>query len=269
MRPTGKTTVPNSETNIFNKYNEAVKKCVDDLVKVGLSKDGLSKTQAIQLCRRPSSRLILLETIRGFYESMNCEGWKNSSVGSNWIWRYKAEGETESKEVLLERAVAFLDKNLWACQMSTSSGIQGKSHRRRAIDLVRRVGSRQYAFVELKVESDNPLFATFEILGYALAYLHAKANRWGGSGEHNVFDAERVELTVLGPKDWYNYSKKGTEKRFDEGLQWLHEEIAESLNDFCKENFSDTPTFAMKFREFAGDSRYLQAQNIHQGSMNW
>ena len=98
--------MPTAETNIFEKYNETIKKHVV----------GLSKTRAIQLCSRPSARLILPTTIRKFYESMNCEGWKQS-VGANWVWRYKEPGNTDSNEVLLERAVAIKDKKLWACQM--------------------------------------------------------------------------------------------------------------------------------------------------------
>ena len=251
-------TVPNAETNIFKKYNAAVKKHVC----------ALSKTKAIELCSRPSSRLIQPTTIREFYESMNCEGWKQS-VGTNWFWRHKEPGATKSDEVLLERAVATRDKKLWACQMSTSSGVEGPYlHRRRAIDLVRYVGPRQYAFVELKVDSDNPLYAAFEILGYALAYLHAKANDWQGFGDHDVFDAERIELTILGQTKWFKYEKGGAEMRFDKNLDWLIEEIAESLNAFVKSEFSSAPSFSMKFREFSGDSRDLQAKDIDQRAMN-
>jgi len=119
------------------------------------------------------------------------------------------------------------------------------------------------------VESDNPLYAAFEILGYALAYLHAKAYAWPDSDVHNVFDAERIELTVLGPEDWYRYGKRGTDKTFKYELNWLGIEIADSLNSFVKAEFSGPPTFVMKFREFSGGSRDLQAQDIHQGAMNW
>jgi hypothetical protein len=259
MTQTREITVPNTEMNIFEKYIEAVKKHVD----------GLSKTRAIELCSRPSARLILPTTIRKFYESMNCEGWKQS-VGANWVWRYKEPGETKSEEVLLERAVAILDTDMWACQLSTSSGVEGPYlHRRRAIDLVRHLGPCQYAFVELKVDSDNPLFAAFEILGYALAYLHAKANDWSGSGDHDVFDAAHIELTILGPKKWFGYVKRGTEMRLDKNLDWLIKEIAESLNGFVKAEFPVAPLFTMKFREFSGDNRDLQARNINEGAKKW
>lgn len=247
--------------NIFEKYIEAVREHVD----------GLSKTRAIKLCSRPSAPLILPTTIRRFYESMNCDGWKQS-VGSNWIWRYKEPGETKSEEVLLERAVAIMDNNLWACQMSTSSGVEGPNlHRRRAIDLVRSFGSRQYAFVELKVDSDNPLYAAFEILGYALSYLHAKAkskaNARRGSGNHDVFDATHIELTILGPEKWYSYGRRGGNKKYKYELDWLAVEITESLNVFSKSELSNAPSFSMKFREFSGNSRDQQAKDIHQRVM--
>ena len=89
-----------------------------------------------------------------------------------------------------------------------------------------------------------------------------------GSGDHDVFDAERIELTVLGPDDWYCYGKRGTDKTFKYELDWLAVEITDSLNVFAKSEFPSGPSFSMKFREFSGDNRDLQAKDIDQRAMN-
>lgn len=204
-----------SAPHIFDKYKAAVRELVRTL----------SKTRAIELSKRPQPGLITPAKIGQLYASLDSDGWKKS-VGANWVWRYKEPGETDSDEVRLERAIAKLDESRWACQISTSSGVEGAYlHRRRAVDLVRHLGPYRYAFVELKTGSDNPLYAAFEILGYALAYLHARAEGWIGSGNHNVFDAEQIELTILGPEDWYKYSDRRIEKKMDEGLAWLAREL--------------------------------------------
>jgi len=140
---------------------------------------------------------------------------------------------------------------------------------RRAIDLVRFIGPRHYAFVELKLGSDNPLYAAFEILGYALAYLHARADGWTGPGGHDVFDAERIELIILGPKGWSRNDKCGTNMEFEFKLDWLADEIAKSLNDFVKAEFKGVPAFSMKFRKFSNGSRAEQVSEIHHLAQNW
>jgi hypothetical protein len=228
-----------SDKNIFDRYYETAS---------GLA-TGLSKTRAMELSRQPTFGMITTLSIRKLFQSLVCEGWKNKSAGSNWIWRFKKNGGTKSQEVLLERAVAARDVAMWACQMSTSSGVQGPyRHRRRAIDLVRVIGEHHYAFVEMKVGSDNPLYAAFEILGYAIAYLHSQNNDWKGAEKYDVFDAENIELTILGPEGWYKYEERGIDKRYK--LDWLGEEITNALNEFVTAELKGKPTFTMKFREF-------------------
>lgn len=249
-----------STPHIFDKYEAAAKEMVR----------ALSKTRAIELAKHAELGLITQAKIAQLYVSLDSDGWKES-VGANWVWRYKEPGGTDSDEVKLERAIAKLDETRWACQMSTSSGIERRRlHQRRAIDLVRRLGPRRYAFVELKTGSNNPLYAAFEILGYALAYLHARVEGWKGSGNHDVFDAEQIELTILGPERWYRFSERGVEKKLDEGLAWLAAEITNSLNDFVKARLAGAPTFTIKFRTFPNEPEFgMQAENIHQAAKCW
>jgi len=136
-----------------------------------------------------------------------------------------------SPEVGLERAIARADKlKSWSFQMSTCSGLRGKhTDKRRAIDLVRDFGAGHFAFIELKVGSNNPLYASFEILGYYLAYLLARAQGHGGSPSHDVMKAKRVDLMVLGPDAWYEFSpsRGAPKRRYD--MNWLSRELESGI----------------------------------------
>jgi hypothetical protein len=144
--------------------------------------------------------------------------------------------------------------------MSTSSGIEERdpsdklnaANKRRSVDLVRDHGNDRYSFVELKVGADNPLYALFEILGYALAYLHARRGGREGTGTHNVMQAKHIRLVVLGPKCWYRFDKGDpSSPKFE--LQWMADELAKGLKDLSKSK----PEFSIAFEEF-GDHESLE-----------
>jgi hypothetical protein len=242
--------------SIFTTYDEKVK---------ALWKSGLSKTLAIELSSTPRPGVISAKTIASLFRTLNCSGWA-TQVGSNWVWREATPDHvTKSKEVALEREITKHDAETWTCQMSTSSGVQpGSLNRRRAIDLVRFNGNDQYAFVELKVGSDNPLHAAFEILGYALAYLQARNKKWKGEGSHNVFTAKQIELTVLGPEDWYKYkTRKGEECSFD--FDWLAFDIENALNSLSE----GTPKFSVAFRNYGNVSLERAPSAIRALAKKW
>jgi hypothetical protein len=114
--------------------------------------------------------------------------------------------------------------------MSTSSGLRlGVRDPRRSIDIVQRSQENEYRFIELKVGSDQPLYATFEVLGYGLLYLLARQHGRRGEGRHDVMAARRIELVVLGPDSWFGYkeSRGGLASRF--GFEWLQDRINEDL----------------------------------------
>ena len=160
--------------------------------------------------------------------------WKapSHSVESNWQWRTRLpEMPPSSPEVGLERAICKVDGlQSWSFQMSTCSGLRGKhSDKRRAIDLVRDFGAGHFAFIELKVESDNPLYAAFEILGYYLAFLRARAHGHSASASHDVMKAIRVDLAVVGTDGWYEFSpSRGAPKRRI-NLDWLCDDLTEGI----------------------------------------
>lgn len=191
-----------------------------------------SKSLAIELSvsaelqRQVLGRIRLPEMIAVF----NAPSW-GSSHGKNWMWRaVPGAHTTESEEVHLERTLAALDLERWTYQMSTCSGVEiGRGNRRRSIDLIAARTPKKFVFIELKIKSDNPLHAIFELLGYALTYLQARAAGRKGSGQHDVMKAEDIELCDLAPEKFYKYRTSGSgEASFD--FNWLGAAIATGLN---------------------------------------
>jgi len=98
--------------------------------------------------------------------------------------------------------------------------VAGAGDRRRAIDLVRRHGENHFELIELKIASDNPLYAAVEIVGYACLWFLARNDRPANSSA--LLDAERVDLTVLAPPAYFaRFTIAEIEGRFDEGVRAL------------------------------------------------
>ena len=132
-------------------------------------------------------------------------------------WRFKPLSnislENTSPEVKLERSIVRAADDHWANQVPTSSGLVGpRADKVRNIDLVQRLGERHFSFIELKVESNNPLFAAIEILTYGLifSWSKAKAHDLGYQIERQpIIAAESVDLCVLAPKEYYQNLSMG------------------------------------------------------------
>ena len=211
-----------------------------------------SKSLAIRLSE---NRLQLNgpDVIRRLSAALSCDGWAKQ-VGTNWKWNTSSHYTTTSEEVRLEREIVKAEPERWARQMATSSGIQGPGlNKRSAIDLVFRQDQDHYAFVELKINSNNPLYAVFELLGYGLAYLHARENNWEGKGDCDVMKAAKVDLVVLAPSDWYNYKRRGSinEQHFD--FEWLLAELNKGLLSLTE----GKPAMRLFFKEFAFPGRSM------------
>jgi hypothetical protein len=188
---------------------------------------------AIERSKAPLQALDGVAMVSALCACLDGPWWQQeaSSRGRNWVWRDKVPPYlTESREVALERRLAQRSSERWTCQMSTSSGLRlGVRDSRRAIDIVQRSQENEYRFIELKVGSDQPLYATFEVLGYGLLYLLARQHGRRGDGRHDVMAASRIELVVLGPDSWFSYkeSSGGPVSRF--GFESLQERINEGL----------------------------------------
>jgi hypothetical protein len=129
-----------------------------------------------------------------------------SSQNWRWVLQPQISERNTSPEVVLERAVASacqrLNRSDWCNQVPVASGLAGGAgDRRRAIDLIHQRGSRHFEFIELKIASDTPLFAAVEIIGYASAWLLARADP--PSARSILMGAERIDLRVLAPGAYY------------------------------------------------------------------
>lgn len=143
----------------------------------------------------------------------------------NWTLRSQIElsDRNKSPEVVLERKIVKALRGRCFNQMPTASGLVNQSaDKRRAIDLVYKRGKDSYEFIELKVDSDTPLFAAIEILGYGILYLYTRCELAYRAGDKPVLRAKDVGLRVLAPAIYF------------EGLDfaWLEEGLNDGLSRF-------------------------------------
>ena len=128
---------------------------------------------------------------------------------ANWRWRSPQTAiapQNKSAEVVFERAVVRACEELkrcdWSNQVPVASGIAGSSRdRRRAIDLVHQRSPGRFEFIELKVASDTPLFAAFEIIAYTCIWLLSR--REAGEAHGPLLTATEIDARVLAPAAYY------------------------------------------------------------------
>lgn len=142
----------------------------------------------------------------------------------NWRWSLQSRISTASTspEVVLERAIASAcvasGRDDWANQVPVASGLgSDKGDRRRALDLVRRVGAGHYEFIELKIGSNTPLSAAVELLGYACLWLLARGDPPAAARE--LLNARNVDLRVLAPEGFYrDFAVSAAEALLQDGV---------------------------------------------------
>ena len=154
-----------------------------------------------------------------------------SPSGENW--RFTRAGDMRptnpSLEVTFERKFMEAAIDGWANQVPTCAGVlRPKADRRRAIDLVRRIGEGRFDFIELKVVADEwdgsgkPLFAAMQVLEYGVLYafsrIHAPSLKYR-PGHNPILDSHRVGLRVLAPARFYEYKVRGGREPYE--LGWL------------------------------------------------
>ena len=192
------------------------------------------------------------------------ENWYEISHGrrpSFENWRHERQtyigNVNKSPEVILERAIATLaefgDLPEWYNQIPVASGLlNGKSDKRAALDLVRVEGDTA-ELIELKWNSDTPLFALFQVLGYGLALLLSRQNAevFGYSGRP-LMEARRLSLVVLAPAQYYSKFWSGGQPR--EGNHFW--DIADVLKlglDLLTSRHSGFPSWNLKLLKFPND----------------
>jgi len=151
---------------------------------------------------------------------------------NNWIFRKKTETNHKDGEDHLERIIAK-NVNFAYNQMSTLSGLFDQDQLKRcAIDLVyaNKNENNNYELIELKIDSDTPVYATYEIIFRFIAYSYYKINFMCGqishsknNSDYDLFSAKKIFLTVLAPKEYYDeYNLIVFEKSINEALKkWI------------------------------------------------
>ncbi len=171
----------------------------------------------------------------------------------NWRWfdpkSYIAK-HNRSPEVSLERALigACIEKGRrdWSNQVPVASGLIGPlDGRRRAIDLVHQRSISAFDFVELKVGSDNPLYAAVEIVLYGLIWLLSRRHRATlGYAGNPLIEARDIHLSVLAPRSFYRNAD----------WTWLSGALDDSLCRVGRQN--DGLELRFGFEEFPPDFRW-------------
>ena len=131
----------------------------------------------------------------------------------------------KSSEVTLERALicALLraKQDDWSNQVPLISGIAGPhAFKKCAVDLVYRKGEGSFEFIELKVNSNTPVYAAVEVLVYGLLWLLSRRDRKHlGYAEGPILAARELMLSVLAPRSYYSrYSVEPLARAVNEGL---------------------------------------------------
>ncbi|MBT5266113.1 MAG: hypothetical protein HOL85_14850 [Rhodospirillaceae bacterium] len=162
----------------------------------------------------------------------------------NWRWfdpKPDISPHNTSPEVTLERALIAAalvqGRRDWSNQVPIASGMAGSGDRRRAIDLVHERGPGTFDFVELKIASDNPLFAAIEILEYGLVWLLSRQHRASlGYVGRPPIEATEVRLSVLAPSAYY--------RELD--LSWLADGLDVGLRELGKREGGVNLAFAFE-----------------------
>ena len=187
----------------------------------------------------------LIMKIYAQVESNWKEGANYKPSTENWRFepRTNIDASNEDPEIKLERAIVRTQTQShanWANQTPTSSGFVGPhADKHRNIDLIHRGGDGAYEFIELKVNSDTPLYAAMEILQNAVLYIFSRENErkmeWGSAKQKLLREATVIHLRVLAPCSYY------------EGyiLEWLEVNICNGLRAFLA---GRTPKLKMDFR---------------------
>ena len=162
-------------------------------------------------------------------------------------WRFEKipyiNPKNPSSEKQLEKAIANLPDEDWVNQVPTSGGIiNSASDKLRNIDLVNRLKKRSYEFIELKMDSDTPLYAAFEITINGLIYLHSRKNYEDHHLEgKELLSAKEISLQTLAPFPYYARYK----------LDWLEKELNRGLSKFLNQKFKEKLKMKFLFTAFS------------------
>lgn len=175
-----------------------------------------TKTATKALVARPPSTLDGEGLVEALFETLRAN-WHRALPSAkashqNFRWRYpqlSVAQQNTSPEVTLERAFIRACEDAsrgdWSNQVPIISGVIGpRAYKRKAIDLVRCLPEGSFEFVELKIASDTPTYATIEILLYGLLWLLSRECRTQlGYPPNPILDTPALQLSTLAPAAFY------------------------------------------------------------------
>jgi hypothetical protein len=174
---------------------------LDSIWLAGTSGGSINGPRLIQeLADRMTENHRYLEAVQGL-----------GSSAANWCWDANSaySRENRSLETMVEREIIRLTQTLgtWANQIPTDSGIGEGSSKSGHIDLGHRCTDRGFELIELKIASNKPAEAAFQIARYGLAYelfrRDSGLERNSGGMTKKLFAAQSIHLRVLAPSRYY------------------------------------------------------------------
>jgi hypothetical protein len=150
-------------------------------------------------------------------------------------------------------------------QIPVASGLTDSGNRKNCIDLAWRPQETDSAvFVELKWDSNNPVFAAFEVLNYGIVYLFARRFLWDHYKGKEWMKKRVVLLSVLAPDPFYENFCHDGRRHFEQSLDFAIRSLASKLltdlkMGFCFSEFED---FKCTWQD-RGKKRYNCKGNEH------
>lgn len=223
---------------------------VDNLIDSALGVNGVGETphhehetSCHQLTKTPMTEFDASVLIADIYYQIGTN-WDTSKYhdGSEENWRLEKQkgigANNNRPEVSLERAIVNIPAEIWPDaanwfnQVPVASGLVDPHEGGRRIDLVHNCGDKAYEFIELKVDSNTPLYAAMEILKYGVLYIFCRqddrvkcVDQKGEpiiDREGKLMQAKKIHLRVLAPAKYY--------EKYD--LSWLEKSIKSGLAIF-------------------------------------
>ena len=196
--------------------------------------------------------------IEAVYKKISENYKKGSDSYSSQNWRFtlevKIDPRNASAEKVLEKGIAKSmygsGAHSWANQVPVASGLS--FHRRdtkRSIDLVHELGKGSYEFIELKVASNNPVYAAIEVLVYGIVYVFFRVggpetNRTAMKTDHDtrLLTANKVSLKAIAPSNYYQSYDKNQ-------LRALADLFSDAVGDLAKNKIQNL-RMNLSFEEF-------------------
>ena len=189
----------------------------------------LSKSAAISLLKKTSiNGQLLCELVYNQLELRYLSRLRQKPPSAkNWRWepQLHLDEKNTSAELNLEKRLIRQCDSDWTNAIPTASGLFDDGGRKANIDLAVREG-KTGAFMELKWNSNHPVYAAIEMIGYAMSWIQARVRAESMdyikcSQLRPALDFSVVHWSVVAPSEFYSKSVGigGLEAALNEGVQ--------------------------------------------------